>query len=334
MRLGKILGYHEETFMVGLRDLVEVIHAFGAVAVVQLSIGLGRQSSSRRTGTELVSASSTPYRIEKGTAPRGLKHLEGMVGETPRELSTDEVKELEKSFVESAERIKRAGFDGIEIHGAHGHLLASFLSPLTNNRHDEYGGSLDGRLRLALNLIEKSRQALGKDFMLGYRISGDEHVKGGLCLSDTIEIVKILAQKGLDFIHLSSGTIESLKFMIPDEEGIILPEAAEVKKAVKIPVLCPNIHDPYEAGIAVQEGTIDVVSLSRPLLADPEWPNKVREGRIEEIHRCRKCNHCISVFWKGFGIRCAVNPYLGRERFVSEYWPPIPISTAMGEEQR
>ncbi|MCX5909017.1 MAG: hypothetical protein NTY64_18050, partial [Deltaproteobacteria bacterium] len=143
---GRLLAYHRESFTVGLRDLVETIHAFGALAVVQLSVGVGRQSSSRRTGTELVSASPLPYRIEKGSAPRGLKHFEGQVGEVPRELSTAEVRELEKAFVEAADRIRRVGFDGIEIHGAHGYLLASFLSPRTNGRRDEYGGSIEGRL--------------------------------------------------------------------------------------------------------------------------------------------------------------------------------------------
>jgi len=323
MPSGTILAYHKESYTAGLGNLVEAIHAFGALAVVQLSLGLGRQTDTRRTGTELVSASPIPYRIKKGTAPRGLKHFEGKQGEVPRELSTEEVQELEKAFVECAERIKRVGFDGIEIHGAHGYLLASFLSPLTNHRKDEYGGSLENRLRLPLNLIRKTRQAVGKGFILGFRISGDEHVKGGLNLQNTVEIAKILSESGLGFIHLSSGIIESLKYMIPDKEGVMLPEAEEIKKAIRIPVICPNIHDPNEARRAVEQERIDMVSLSRPLLADPEWPNKVRDGRQDEIRKCIRCNQCMRRRWNGFAIRCAVNPSVGRERFIPEFWPPI-----------
>jgi 2,4-dienoyl-CoA reductase-like NADH-dependent reductase (Old Yellow Enzyme family) len=317
---GRIPAYDQESFTVGLHDLAEVIHSFKALAVVQLSLGVGRQSTAMRAGTELVSASPVPYRVGQGSAPRGLKHFEGVIGEIPRELSTTEVKELEKGFVAAAERIARVGFDGIEIHGAHGYLLSSFLSPLTNRRGDEYGGSLEGRLRLSVHLIQKTRQALGKDFLLGYRISGAEHSPGGLSLEDTVEIAKVFSEAGLDFIHLSSGSIESMKYMIPEEEGVILPEAEGIKKAVAIPVICPNIHDPEKARQALDSGKADFISLSRPLLADPEWPNKVREGRANEIRRCLRCNRCLAGLWKGFGIRCQVNPQVGWERFNSDFW--------------
>jgi 2,4-dienoyl-CoA reductase-like NADH-dependent reductase (Old Yellow Enzyme family) len=328
---GRILAYDQESFTVGLRDLVEAIHFFGALAVVQLSLGVGRQSTSRRTGSELVSASPIPYRIEEGTAPRGLKHFEGTLGENPRELSIEEIRKLEEDFVEAADRIKRVGFDGIEVHGAHGYLLSSFLSPRTNHRRDEYGFSFEGRLRLPLNLIEKIREALGHNFLLGYRISGDEHVAGGLTLKDTVKIAKILADKGLDFIHLSSGSMEAMKYMFPEEDGVMLPEAEAIKEAVQIPVICPNIHDPQAVRRAIEEGKVDMISLSRQLLADPEWPNKVREGREKEIRRCKKCNYCVSVLWKGYGIRCAVNPELGHERFIPKYWPPVqPIEEKQG----
>lgn len=168
-----------------------------------------------------------------------------------------------------------------------------------------------------------SRQALGPDFLLGLRISGDEHVEGGLALGDNVAIAKILAGHGLDFIHLSSGSVEAMKYMFPEEDAVMLPEAEAMKKALPIPVICPNIHDPERARRAVEEGQVDMVSLSRPLLADPEWPRKVREGREKEIRRCKKCNHCISRLWNGFGVRCAVNPDLGHERFLPEYWPTV-----------
>jgi len=317
------LCFHTDRQLLGLRDLADAIHAFGAVAIVQLSLGHGRQTSPVRLGTGLVAPSPEPYEIEIDTAPKGLKWLEGSTGSSPRALTTAEVEELEELFVESALRIKSAGFDGIEIHGAHGYLIAQFLSPLSNFRTDKYGGSFENRLALPRNIIRKARQRLGADFVLGYRISGDEHVAGGLDLADTKRIVPILVAEGLDFIHLSSGRIETLKYLVPEEEGVILPEARAIKAVAEVPVICPNIHTPSLASQVIDEGWSDMVSLCRSLIADPDWPNKVRDGRQDQITRCILCNTCIKTLWQHFGTRCAVNPRVGKERFVSDYFPPV-----------
>ncbi len=316
-----LVSFHSANSLVAARDLADAIHSFGAKAVVQLSLGLGRQASPKAAGTQLVGASSIPYHVLKGSTPRGLRHLEGVTGATPRELAAEEVAELEEEFISAAGRVKKAGFDGIEIHGAHGYLLADFISPLTNKRTDAYGGSFEKRLTLPLNLIRKTRKKVGDRFVLGFRISGDEHVEGGLALQDTLGVVSVLAEAGLDYIHLSSGRQDALKFLFPDAEGVILPEAEAVKKAVKVPVICPNIHDPLLAEKVVEEGRVDVLSLSRALLADPEWPNKAKAGRVEDIRRCVFCNSCLKSLWDGLGTRCAVNPDVGRERFMPEYFP-------------
>ncbi len=129
------------------------------------------------------------------------------------------------------------------------------------------------------------------------------------------------AASGTGYAH-HDGSVEALKYMFPEEDGVMLPEAEAMKRALPIPVICPNIHDPGAARRAVEEGKVDMVSFSRQLLADPEWPRKVREGREREIQRCKKCNYCISRLWNGFGVRCAVNPNLGHERFLPEYRPP------------
>jgi 2,4-dienoyl-CoA reductase-like NADH-dependent reductase (Old Yellow Enzyme family) len=255
--------------------------------------------------------------------------MEDSTGAAPRELKTAEVEELEELFVESVLRIKTAGFDGVEIHGAHGYLLAEFVSPRTNTRTDKYGGSFENRLTLPRTLIRKLRDRLGPDFVLGYRISGDEHVPGGLTLEDTKEIVPILVAEGLDFIHLSSGCMEAMRYLFPDKEGVILPEAKAIKEVSKVPVICPNIHTPSVAAQAVAEGQADMVSLCRSLIADPEWPNKVREGREDQINKCILCNSCINNLWRLFGTRCAVNPAVGKERFMPEYYPPL---TKMSEK--
>lgn len=316
-----IISFHSPTAMVWMKDLADAIHCFGARAVVQLSLGLGKQTSPKVTGTELVAPSPLPYSVPKGSTPGGLHHLEGITGAIPRELTTEEIMELESDFVAATMRIKKAGFDGIEIHGAHGYLLADFISPLANKRNDAYGGSFEKRLTLPLNLIHKTREKAGDRFIIGFRISGDEHTEGGLTLQDNLELVPILAKAGLDYIHLSSGRQEALKYSFPEKEGSILPEAEAIKKVVDIPVICPNFHDPLLAEKVLREQRVDMVSLSRGLLADPEWPNKAREERIDEIRHCKFCSHCLRSLWDGLGTRCSVNPDVGHERFMPEYFP-------------
>ena len=318
-----LLCFHSDRQLLGLRELSEAIHAFGAKAIVQLGLGFGRQGNPVRQGAGLVAPSLMPYRIEPGSTPRGLKWMDGSTGATPRELTTSEVENLEELYADSAGRIKKAGFDGIEIHGAHGYLLAQFVSPRTNTRTDRYGGSFEKRLSLPVNIIRKVRKRLGPDFVLGYRISGDEHTPGGLDLEDTKRIVPVLVEEGLDFIHLSSGCMEALKHLCPEEEGMILPEAIALKKVSRAPVICPNIHTPGLARKVINEGLVDMVSMSRQLIADPEWPNKVREGREDRIDKCIRCNTCISSLWQLFGARCVVNPAVGKERFMPECHPPI-----------
>ena len=317
------LCFHSDRQLRGMKDLSDVIHAFDAVAIVQLSPGHGRQGNPLRLGTELVAPSPLPYQIDKNTTPKGLKWMENLSGASPRELTAAEVEDLEDLFVESAERIKKAGFDGIEIHGAHGYLLAQFVSPRSNKRTDKYGGSLDRRLTFPRNIIRKVRKKLGPDFVVGYRISGDEHVSGGVSLDETLKIVPMLVSEGLDFIHLSSGCMEAMNYLCPNEEGVILPEAKAIKEVSEVPVMCPNIHTPNLARKVIAEKQSDMVSLCRSLIADPDWPNKVKEGREDQIDKCIRCNSCISSLWQMFGTRCVVNPSVGKERFIEEYYPPI-----------
>jgi 2,4-dienoyl-CoA reductase-like NADH-dependent reductase (Old Yellow Enzyme family) len=300
-------------------DLADAIHAFDAAAVVQLSLGLGRQAALH---LEPVGPSAVPFEVREGSTPRGLKFFEGLKSPKPKKLTIPEIEELENLYVDAVVRLKRCGFDGIEVHGAHGYMLANFLSPLTNRRRDRYGGSFEKRLTLALNLIRRSREVAGDDFIIGFRVSGDEHVPGGLPLEDTLKIAAVLQEEGIDYIHLSTGTMESWKYTFPERKGVILPEAEAVKKVVHIPVICPNLHDPKKVEQVLKKKRVDIVSLARPLLADPQWPNKVRQGRVDEIQKCILCNGCLSTLFQGFSSRCTVNPNVGRERFVPEYFPP------------
>jgi len=319
--LPRILCLHDDRQVGEWADLAEAIHRAGARAVVQLSLGIGRQGSNRWDGKDLVAPSPINYIVAEGSAPKQMKGIEGRSSRTPRALSTEEIKNLIDLFVSAAGIIKNAGFDGIEIHGAHGYLLAQFLSPLSNQRDDEYGGDFDRRMRLPRDVIGKTRNALGDDFVIGYRISGDEHTDGGITLEDTLEIVPLLVAEGLDFIHLSSGWNGALRWMFPKREGVILEEAEEVKKVSKVPVICPNFHDPETADRALKDGKIDLVSLSRALIADPMWAAKAKEGRVDDITKCVFCYRCLITFSAGTGTRCSVNPEVGWERFNRAYYP-------------
>jgi 2,4-dienoyl-CoA reductase-like NADH-dependent reductase (Old Yellow Enzyme family) len=176
-------------------------------------------------------------------------------------------------------------------------------------------------MRLPREVIGKTRKALGDDFVIGFRISGDEHTDGGVTLEDTLQIVPLLVAEGLDFIHLSSGWNGALLAMFPKQEGVILREAEEVKKVSKVPVICPNFHDPETADRALRDEKIDMVSLSRALIADPMWAAKAKEGRVDEITRCVFCYRCLITFGNGTGTKCSVNPEVGWERFNPAYCP-------------
>jgi 2,4-dienoyl-CoA reductase-like NADH-dependent reductase (Old Yellow Enzyme family) len=321
-RFGRLMGCWNDSQLAGLKNLAEAIHAAGAKAVVQESLGLGSQALFPRKG-DLIGPSDVPSRIGKGTAPRGLEFMDGIVGKTPRPLTKEEIAELEDAFAAGAERIKKAGFDGIELHGCHGYLIAQFLSPYSNKRQDEYGGSFENRLRLAKNLLQKTREKVGPDFIVGFRMSGDEHIEGGYNIEEGQKIAKELEKAGVDFIHLSSGRYEVWNRMFPDEEGAMLDDARSIKQAVSIPVICPNIHNPLTGERAIRDGDVDLISLSRGLIADPAWANKARSGKLDEIRRCILCNFCLKTLFKGFTIRCAVNPEVGWERFIPEYYPSI-----------
>lgn len=317
------LGMYDNSSMRGWWEISHAIHHYKVKAVVQLNLGRGAQNSTAlRPDIVVVAPSDIALRIPKGNAAVGFKEWEEAVWETPRPLTVPEIVGIEDDFLAAAQRAQRAGFDGVEIHGAHGYLLSSFFSPYSNKRTDEYGGSFEKRLTLAKNIIRKTRAAVGEEFLIGLRLSAEEHIEGGYNLEEGCRIAAELEKEGLDFIHASTGRFESMKYLLPKEEGALLPEAAAIKKAVSIPVICPNIHTPETGEQALREGLVDAISLSRGLIADPEWPNKVLTGREDEITACIRCNSCLKGLRGGYGARCAVNPDVGRERFMPQYAPP------------
>lgn len=287
---------HTESF----RRLIQAVHAAGRPIVLQINHA-GRQTASAITGWPIVGPSpiACPTRSE-----------------VPQELSPSQIAELVQAFAAAAGRAQAAGADGVEVHMAHGYLLCSFLSPFSNQRRDEYGGSLENRARFAVEVLRAVRRAVGPDFPVLCRLSGDEYVPGGLVIDDTRRIARILEAEGADALHVSacnaaSGYLNHPPYYV--EEGVFLPLAQAVKQEVSIPVIAVGrIRRPQMAQQALAEGKADLISMGRALLADPNLPHKVRAGRLEDIIPCVSCNNCIKTLRAG-QVRCTVNPETGNE---------------------
>jgi len=177
--------------------------------------------------------------------------------------------------VRAAIRAKKAGFDGVELHGAHGYLLCQFTSPYFNHRDDDFGGTPEKRWRLSTELIRAIKDALGKDLVVGYRFSAREWIPGGLDLPEALEMAKAIQEAGADYLSVSHGCYGAATRIFPEGENAITEDAFSIRRAVSIPVMCPNFKDPGTGAEALHKGTIDLVALSRPLLADPLWARKV-----------------------------------------------------------
>lgn len=284
------------------RKLTDRIHKAGGKIAAQI-YHAGRETTSMITG-------------EQPVAPSAVK--EPSMPETPRELSIDEIHELVEAFGDCARRAKEAGFDAVEVHGAHGYLVGAFVSPFSNKRCDEYGGSTYNRARFGMEIIRNIKEKCGEDFPVLYRISAVEYVPGGLEIEEAKVIARLMEKAGADCIHCSQGVYSSAHTIIPPfvfKKGGYIDNAAELKKAVSIPVIAVGrINDVELAESVLVSGKADLVTMARASLADPEMPNKAKEGRWEEIIHCIGClQGCIGENGKGNCVRCLVNPLTGME---------------------
>jgi 2,4-dienoyl-CoA reductase-like NADH-dependent reductase (Old Yellow Enzyme family) len=330
----------ESTFYANLRlfdvnwqnkmsELFETIHCFGAKVFIQSNGGSGPQGSSAR-GSQPYAASAIAYEIEKENLPKvTISRLDkGQLyfhykGEIPRPMTIEEIRKHTEDWAKSCKMAVVAGADGVQIHAAHGYLLHSFLSPRFNKRTDMYGGSLKNRMRFLLEVVEKVRDAIGPKVALGVRATADEHMPDGLTPDEMKVVVAELEKVGCDFFHVSSGSYENWKYMSPEKDGMWAEESKALKEAVKeMPILSGACHEPEAADRMIGEGTCDMILHGRPLLADPEWANKVKDGREGEIVKCIRDLECSARLQQGLPSRCPQNPNLGRERYMPEYWRP------------
>lgn len=298
------LGGWSDDHIPGLRRLAEIAHKYDMKVGTELYHG-GRTTEPPTTAVQPVSSSSHRTCIPTGNYPS-------------RTLTIPEIKEIIQLYAEGARRTKEAGLDIVEIHGAHGYLVGQFLSPFSNNRTDEYGGSFENRLRFPLEVVAAVRKMVGDDYPLAYRMSGSEFVEGGLTLEDMQQVAQRLEQAGVNLIDVSGGIMES-GFIIAAPmgftDGYFRHLGAGIKEAVNAPVAIANrLEDPNLAAEVIAGGQADFIALGRGLHAEPAWPNKVKEGRLGEVRVCIACNVCSDQMLSQYPAYCTINTETGYER--------------------
>ena len=320
--------YNPVQFVRTSREMTERVHAYNARIFLQMSGGFGRVTIPTNLGEF------------PPVAPSPIQHR--WLDKTCRALTVDEIHELVRDFGEGAYNAKRAGFDGVQIHAVHeGYLIDQFAISLFNQRTDEYGGSLENRLRFAREIIEEIKRRCGQDFPVMLRYSpksfikalregalpGEEFKEKGRDLPEGVEAAKLLVSYGYDALDVDVGSYDAWWWSHPpmyQKKGLYMPYAKLVKENVDVPVLCAGrMDDPDMAEGAVMDGVCDIISLGRPLLADPDYVNKLRRGERKCIRPCISCQEgCMGRIQEYSMVNCAVNPQAARER-VTAYNPVL-----------
>ncbi len=297
------MALHNDSHIPDWREVVDAVHEAGAKTCIQLM----------HMGMLFLYAGLVPEN-ETIKVPSVMPWLES--GKPYHELSEEDIDRYVEDFAAAAGRAKKAGADLVELHACHGCLVSTFLSPVTNRRTDRYGGSVENRTRFARRILERIRETVGKDFPLSVRINATDDMEGGITLDEATRQAVILEAAGADAINISAGleywsTLSMPCYPFP--EGPMVPLAAKVKEAVQVPVIVAGKINAEMAEQVLSEGKADFIAMARPLLADPELPNKVGEGHPEEVRRCIYCNNCLKQDPNAGPGACSVNPYLYRE---------------------
>ncbi len=296
------------------REFAARVHAHGAAVMAQLT-HRGRRGWSGPGEQPLLAPSDVPEQENR---------------EIPHEIEPETIAEVVRAFAAAALRLKRAGFDGADLCAFARHLMDQFWVPSVNRRTDRYGGSFENRMRFAVEVIGAIRAAVGGDFILGMRVSGDELIDDGLGLDDVVEIVRYLDALGqLDYFTVSGATGETVRIhqkLMPfadAPQGVYAPLAARIRGVVKVPIIyAGRVADPQVADRLIEEGVCDLVAMTRALIADPHLPRKAMEGRLDEIRVCLGMQEgCLGRSSRGLPLSCAQNPVTGREAELADLPP-------------
>lgn len=299
----------EDSAIPGLKRIVDMIRGTNTGAKVSIQLGhAGSRAPTRVSGETAIAPTSIPTPVYEVTATTNL----------PLEMTEERIDQTIEAFVAAASRVCQAGFDMVELHGAHGYLISQFLTPFENRRTDRWGGTLRNRARFGLEIIRRIKEELPR-FPVIFRVGLDDFFGGGMSAADGARVARWAADVGADAVSVTAGHYRSepsAERMIPPMSyrmGTFVSFAESVKRAIDVPVIgVGRLGDPSLAEHAVRTGQLDLVALGRPLLADPAWPRKARAGRA--VRRCLACNHCVDSMRAGESISCVVNPATGRER--------------------
>ncbi len=296
-----MIGLHDDQYIEGMKSLSKIIRDNGAAAAAQL-YQAGRYTHSMMTGQQPVAPSAIASRLTK---------------ETPREMTLEDIEAVIESYGQAARRAKEAGFDAVEVLASAGYLIGQFLSPITNERTDQYGGTWENRTRFGLEVIRKLRDITGPDYPLIIRISGNDFMPESNTNREAALFAAELEKAGVNCINVTGGWHESRVPQITGElpRGGFAYLARGIKEAVCIPVIASNrINDPLNAEYILQHYMADIINMARPLIADPELPNKALKGRFDSIRRCIACNQgCLDMVFTMQDVHCTANPLAGRE---------------------
>ncbi len=282
--------------------LVDKVHRYGAKVAIELT-HFGADGTVSSGGQEPAPSNVTA---------RGAEF-------TVHEMTIEDIHAMQKQYVQAVVNAKSAGFDAVTFHAAHGNIMPEFFSPFYNKRTDWYGGCFENRVRFAREIVEMTRAAVGPNFPLIMRISGDEYIEGGRTLEETVEVCKVMEKAGIDCFDVSGGIQSSYIFSIapynlPGLNGFMMPSAKAIKEAVSVPVIgVGGIRDPEMAEQFLQEGYADMVALGRSFIADPDFGCKAMAGKNADIRPCLTCGNCFSEICCDRILTCTVNPETGRE---------------------
>lgn len=299
------VGVHNDEMIPGLRRLSDAIHAADSNIGLEIYTA-GRQSPSYMSQRQPI-------------APSVVKCPMLNPIPTPREMTKDDIKEVVQMFADGARRMKEAKMDFVLLHGAHGYMICQFLSPYSNKRTDEYGGSPENRGRFPLEVVAAVRKAVGPDWPIGYRITADEYIEDGLTIEDTSQFCRKLVDTGVDWIDTSGGIYESFHMIMQGSEapkGGFVENARAIKDVVGDDAIVSStqrLNDPHFANEVLQKEGLDYISVTRAFHADPEWGNKVAEGRFDDINHCIACSECVNLLEANKPALCAINPITGYE---------------------
>ncbi|UCD83281.1 MAG: FAD-dependent oxidoreductase [Deltaproteobacteria bacterium] len=309
---GDVCRIWDDKYIPGVRRLVDEVHRHGAKIAIQIA----------HQGGQTFHKVHVDGKVYEPVAPSSVWYISGS---QPKELTLDEIKRLVEDFGQAARRVKEAGADALEVHGAHGYLMTQFLTPRYNQRTDEYGGSLENRLRFPLEVLKRVRREVGDDFPIIWRVNGDDYLPGDEGIEEGKRICKALAENGADCLNVSTGSYEKFHLLVPPMEVPLLHKvhlARAVKEVVNVPVATSGrIRTPDQVEEILKKGDADLVGLARPLMSDPEWVNKVSRDEAKYIRPCVSCiQRCLPLEYTTnpdakarFGSFCLTNPEVGKE---------------------